>query len=43
VLNLHLAGFSHDEWRALLSMLKRMRANSDTLRAATSPNSATSD
>jgi len=43
VLNLHLAGFSHDEWRALLSMLKRMRANGDTLRAATSPNSATPD
>jgi DNA-binding MarR family transcriptional regulator len=43
VLNLHLAGFSHDEWRALLSMLKRMRANGDALRAATPPNSATPD
>ena len=43
VLNLHLAGFSHDEWRALLSMLKRMRANGDALRAAPPPNSATPD
>ena len=43
VLNLHLSGFSHDEWRALLSMLKRMRANGDALRAATPPNSATPD
>src|ERR1700751_5851272 len=34
VLNLHLAGFSKEEWRALLSMLKRMRANGDALRAA---------
>jgi DNA-binding MarR family transcriptional regulator len=43
VLNLHLAGFSHDEWRALLSMLKRMRANGDALRTASCPNSATPD
>ncbi len=43
VLNLHLAGFSKEEWRALLSMLKRMRANGDALRAATANNSATSD
>jgi len=43
VLNLHLAGFSHDEWRALLGMLKRMRANGDALRAATPSNPATPD
>ena len=43
VLNLHLAGFSKEEWRALLSMLKRMRANGDALRAATANNSATPD
>jgi DNA-binding MarR family transcriptional regulator len=34
VLNLHLAGFSEAEWRSLLSMLGRMRANGDALRAA---------
>jgi DNA-binding MarR family transcriptional regulator len=34
VLNLHLAGFTEEEWRNLLGMLKRMRANGDTLRAA---------
>ena len=33
VLNLHLAGFSKEEWRAMLSMLKRMRANGDALRS----------
>jgi len=34
VLNLHLAGFTEPEWRSLLDMLKRMRANGDALRAA---------
>jgi DNA-binding MarR family transcriptional regulator len=34
VLNLHLAGFTEAEWRSLLSMLQRMRANGDALRAA---------
>jgi len=43
VLNLHLAGFSKEEWRALLSMLKRMRANGDALRAAVNNNAATPD
>ena len=43
VLNLHLAGFSKEEWRALLGMLKRMRANGDALRAATAHNAATPD
>ena len=43
VLNLHLAGFSKEEWRALLGMLKRMRANGDALRAATASNAATPD
>ena len=46
VLNLHLAGFSKEEWRALLDMLKRMRANGDVLRAvptASSNNAATPD
>jgi DNA-binding MarR family transcriptional regulator len=34
VLNLHLAGFTEIEWRTLLDMLKRMRANGEALRAA---------
>ena len=34
VLNLHLAGFTEAEWRSLLGMLHRMRANGDALRAA---------
>ena len=34
VLNLHLAGFTETEWRSLLDMLKRMRANGDALRAS---------
>ena len=36
VLNLHLAGFTEAEWRGLLGMLRRMRANGDALRAADS-------
>lgn len=36
VLNLHLAGFSETEWRTLIGMLERMRANGETLRAAES-------
>ncbi len=43
VLNLHLAGFSKEEWRALLGMLKRMRANGEALRTAASNNAATPD
>jgi len=43
VLNLHLAGFSKQEWRALMSMLLRMRANGDALRAAANNNAATPD
>ena len=43
VLNLHLAGFSKEEWRALLGMLKRMRANGEALRTAPSNNAATPD
>ena len=43
VLNLHLAGFSKEEWRALLSMLKRMRANGEALRTAPNNNAATPD
>jgi DNA-binding MarR family transcriptional regulator len=34
VLNLHLAGFTEAEWRSLLGMLQRMRANGDVLRSA---------
>ena len=34
VLNLHLAGFTEPEWRQLLGMLQRMRANGDALRCA---------
>ncbi len=41
VLNLHLAGFTEAEWRSLLGMLGRMRANGDALRAA--GNAATPD
>ncbi len=41
VLNLHLSGFTRQEWRALLDMLKRMRANGDALRAASTHNAAT--
>jgi DNA-binding MarR family transcriptional regulator len=37
VLNLHLAGFTEAEWLSLLSMLARMRANGDALRAAATP------
>jgi DNA-binding MarR family transcriptional regulator len=43
VLNLHLAGFSKEEWRSLLGMLKRMRANGEALRAANANNAATPD
>ncbi|HEY9027304.1 MAG TPA: MarR family transcriptional regulator [Burkholderiaceae bacterium] len=39
VLNLHLAGFSEAEWRSLLGMLTRMRANGEALRAAAAANS----
>ena len=38
VLNLHLAGFSEAEWRSLLGMLTRMRANGEALRAAAAAN-----
>lgn len=34
VLNGHLAGFSDDEWRQLLSFLTRMLANGEAMRAA---------
>ena len=34
VLNQHLAGFTETEWRSLLGMLGRMRANGEALRAA---------
>jgi DNA-binding MarR family transcriptional regulator len=34
VFNAHLAGFSVDEWRTLLSLLHRMLANGDALRQA---------
>ncbi|MOA40222.1 Transcriptional regulator SlyA [compost metagenome] len=36
VLNAHLSGFSHDECRLLISMLRRMVLNGEALRAATS-------
>ena len=32
ILNLHLAGFSHAEWRTLIDLLRRMRANGDAMR-----------
>jgi DNA-binding MarR family transcriptional regulator len=35
VLNAHLVGFSHDEWRLLLNLLQRAVANGDVLRDAT--------
>ncbi|WP_157264978.1 MarR family winged helix-turn-helix transcriptional regulator [Azohydromonas aeria] len=34
VLNEHLAGFSFDEWQTLLSLLRRMLANAESLQAA---------
>jgi DNA-binding MarR family transcriptional regulator len=34
VLNAHLAGFSHDEWQQLISLLQRMVVNGDALRDA---------
>jgi DNA-binding MarR family transcriptional regulator len=34
VLNGHLAGFTEDEWRQLLSFLSRMLANGEAMRAA---------
>lgn len=34
VFNLHLAGFSHDEWQTLLSMLRRLAANGEAVRGA---------
>lgn len=37
VFNAHLDGFSHEEWRLLLSLLHRMLANGDALRAAQNP------
>lgn len=33
VLNAHLAGFSHDDWRQLVQLLQRMHANGEALRA----------
>jgi len=41
VLNEHLAGFEEAEWRSLLGMLKRMRANGEAARSA--GNAATPD
>lgn len=34
ILNLHLAGFTHAEWRTLVDLLTRMRANGDAMRQA---------
>lgn len=34
VFNAHLAGFSHTEWQSLISMLQRLVANGEALRAA---------
>jgi hypothetical protein len=38
-----VAGFSKEVGRARVSLLKRMRANGDVLRAAAANNSATPD
>lgn len=38
VLNAHLSGFSHDECRLLIAMLRRMALNGEALRAAQAPN-----
>lgn len=35
VLNAHLAGFSHEEWQMLMSMLRRVLANGEALRDST--------
>jgi len=34
VLNAHLVGFSHDEWRSFINFLQRAAANGDALRDA---------
>ena len=39
VLNAHLAGFSHEEWQQLLSLLRRVLANGEALREATTTTS----
>jgi len=33
VFNAHLAGFTHEEWRTLISLMQRVLANGDALRA----------
>lgn len=38
VLNAHLSGFSHDECRLLIGMLRRMLHNGEALRSAQAPN-----
>ncbi len=40
VLNAHLSGFSHDECRLLIDMLRRMVLNGEALRAAQAPDAA---
>jgi hypothetical protein len=37
VMNAHMAGFSHDESRKLLDMLRRLLANGDAMRAPEGP------
>lgn len=34
IFNLHLSGFSHEEWRTLIGLLKRVQLNGEALRRA---------
>jgi DNA-binding MarR family transcriptional regulator len=43
VFNAHLDGFTHDEWRTLITLLHRFIANGDALRAAAESNPTSAD
>ena len=43
ILNVHLAGFSEQEWRTLVDLLTRMRANGDAARSAEGDGARTPD
>ena len=42
VFNAHLKGFTHEEWRTLVTLLQRFIANGDALRDAAAANPSTS-
>ncbi|QPF73914.1 MarR family transcriptional regulator [Roseateles sp. DAIF2] len=43
IFNAHLAGFSREEWQTLMSLLRRMLANGEALRAAENSSSNNND